>query len=43
MTADAVKALEDRGWDTKELKGDALKWTIVLRWADDMYSASFDS
>lgn len=42
MTAEAVKALEERGWNTKDLAGDALKWTVVLRWADDMYSASFE-
>ncbi len=44
MTWEAVKALEDRVWKTDDLKSeDTIKWTIVLRWADDLFQASFYS
>ena len=35
VTEHAIKALEERDWDTKDLRDDDLKWTIMLRWADD--------
>ena len=42
MNAEAIKALEERKRVVDSKEEATLRWAIILRWADDMYSTVFD-
>jgi hypothetical protein len=42
VSAVAIRALEERKWVAESKDAAELRWAIILRWADDMYSTIFD-